>query len=185
MLISATDEPSLRPTRRPWVLTTLTIVLALAGLALSLGGTQLVSLGGSAYYLLAGLGLIVTAVLLFLGSPIALLAYAVVVLGTLAWAIYEIGLDWWQLVPRGDVVFILGVLLCLPWTVRALTREAPVARRTAFLCLACSLGLAALVGIAAVATPDGNEWDGELLGAPPAAAAGLPQGEDWPAYGGT
>ena len=96
---------------RSWLLLVMAILLALAGAALVAGGTLLLGLGGSAYYLVAGLALLACAVLLLLRSPLALVLYALLVIGTLAWAVAEIGLDWWHLVPRGDVVFAFGVLL--------------------------------------------------------------------------
>ncbi len=171
------------PARR-WPALALAALLALCGLALVLGGVMLVSLGGSTYYLLAGLAMVASAALLWLRSPLALVLYAVLVLATLAWSLAEIGLDWWQLVPRGDVVFVLGALLCLPWVWRGLTRTSPVARKPALATLGVSLGLAALVGIAALATPDGKEWTGALPG-PRAAPVAPEQGADWPSYGGT
>ena len=53
--------------------TTITgIVYALLGLALAGGGAWLLALGGSLYYLLAGLGLVITGILLILRRPAAL-----------------------------------------------------------------------------------------------------------------
>jgi quinate dehydrogenase (quinone) len=72
----------------------------LTGLALFVGGARLISLGGSRYYALAGLGLIVSGALLVFrrieGAWIYLLIFAV----TIPWAYWEVGLDFWQLVPR-------------------------------------------------------------------------------------
>ncbi len=168
----------------PWPLTLLAFVLGLAGLALLLGGGWLVILGGSAYYALAGAALVASGVLVWLRSPIALPLYALLVLGTLAWAVSEIGLDWWQLVPRGDAVFVLGLLLCLPWVTRQLTRPSPVSRKAGARMLAGSLAIAAVVGVAALVTASPKQWSGALPG-PRAAATAPAQGDDWPAYGGT
>jgi len=175
-----------RPSGRRWLVFVVAFLLGLAGLALVAGGFLLLTLGGSAYYLVAGLAMFISAVMLVLRSPWALLLYALLVVGTLAWAVAEIGLDWWQLVPRGDVVFVFGVLLSLPWVFRSLTRASPVPLRTGVMALAASLVLAAIVGIAALVTPDGNEWThGLAWRGGPAPASLAAQDGDWPAYGGT
>lgn len=106
------------------------IVLLLAGLGLAGGGAWLIALGDTPYYLLAGLGFLATAVLLHRRSRVALLVFAAVILGTLIWALFEVGFDWWQLAPRGGVVIILGVWLLMPWVRsrlyrRSVTDEAP------------------------------------------------------------
>ncbi len=41
-------------------------------------------------------------------------------LASTAWALWEVGLDWWQLVPRLALWFALGVILLLPWARRPL-----------------------------------------------------------------
>ena len=51
-----------------WAARILGLVLALIGLALLIGGIWLAVLGGSIYYLLAGLGLVASGYLLFRGN---------------------------------------------------------------------------------------------------------------------
>ena len=95
--------PSFRPAARlPALLAVSATILGLFGLALGAAGAWLVALGGSWYYLLAGLGLIAAAVLLPRGGGRGLWAYALVVVFTLAWALWEVGLDWWPMAARGD-----------------------------------------------------------------------------------
>ncbi len=79
------------------------LVLVLIGLILALPGIWLVVLGGSWYYLMAGLAFVLTGVLLIQYGPIALWTYALLLVGTLAWALWEGGLDWWPLAARGGV----------------------------------------------------------------------------------
>ncbi|MBP5141710.1 membrane-bound PQQ-dependent dehydrogenase, glucose/quinate/shikimate family, partial [Pseudomonas chlororaphis] len=86
------------------------ILLLLMGLAMLAGGIKLSMLGGSLYYLLAGIGLIVSGVLLLAGRSSALLVYGVVLFLSSVWALWEVGLDWWQLVPRLSLFFALGVV---------------------------------------------------------------------------
>jgi quinoprotein glucose dehydrogenase len=67
-------------------------LFVLAGLFLSGGGIYLAILGGSWYYLLAGLGVIVTGAGLFASRRWALHLYALVLAATVAWALAEVGL---------------------------------------------------------------------------------------------
>ena len=164
------------------------IVLGLIGLGTAAAGLYLVVLGGSWYYLLAGLAMAATAVLLWQARVEALWLYAAVVLGTVIWAIAEIRFDWWQLVPRGDIIFLVGLFLLTPWITRRLrAREAPDARprwRSAALPLAASLGIAGLVGVIALFS-DYHDRSGQLAGMRGPVAAdygGVPEG-DWSAYG--
>lgn len=117
-------------TRRSAMLWIMVVVLALAGAVLLAAGIWLMALGGSWYYAIAGLGLLLTAGLLVAQRGIALSVYAAVVAGTLAWALWEVGLDWWPLAARGDVLFVVGLILLTPWVTRSLhargdRRDAP------------------------------------------------------------
>lgn len=98
---------------------------ALFGIVLVAGGGWLISLGGSWYYALAGIALVITAVLLHRRNPVSLWLFAGVVLGTLLWALWESGLDWWPLAARGDVLFVLGLFMLTPWVTRPLMQRTP------------------------------------------------------------
>ncbi len=101
-------------------------IFGVLGLVLGIGGTQLLLLGGSAYYLIAGLVFLATAALLLLRRAEALVLYGLFILGSLAWAVWEVGFDWWQLGPRGGLIVVLGLWLMLPAIRRHL---GPVHRR--------------------------------------------------------
>ena len=89
------------------------LLILLSGLALLAGGIKLASLGGSLYYLLAGIGLALSGLLLLLGKRAALGLYALVLFASTVWALWEVGLDWWQLVPRLALWFVFGLLLSM------------------------------------------------------------------------
>ena len=91
----------------------LAAVLALFGLTLFAGGVWLILLGGSWYYALAGAGLLTTAWLLATGSSDALPVYGLVWLATVAWAVWEVGTDWWAQVPRLVAPTLVLVLIVL------------------------------------------------------------------------
>ena len=94
-------------------------LVGLMGAALLAAGLWLVLLGGSLYYAIAGVGLLATAVLWARQHPHARVLYAVVLGGSLAWALWEVGFDWWPLAARLDLLFLLGLWLLTPWAGRA------------------------------------------------------------------
>src|SRR5215469_5595198 len=74
----------------------------LLGLALAGGGVWLISLHGSPFYAVVGSGIVMTGALLLARMRAALWTYAAVLLSTFAWAVTEIGFDWWPLAARVD-----------------------------------------------------------------------------------
>ncbi|MGO2006960.1 glucose/quinate/shikimate family membrane-bound PQQ-dependent dehydrogenase [Vreelandella alkaliphila] len=166
-------------TRGKWPALLLGLLLAVAGVALTIGGTKLLSLGGSAYYLIAGVSIFVVGLLLAMRKGAALWLYAAVLFATLLWALWEVGLDWWQLVPRVAIVCLIGIILLLPWW------RKPLHSRGGSLALVASIVAAIIVAIASQFTYPGTVA-GTMESANnkevnPAQAAG----DDWPAYGGT
>lgn len=99
-------------------------ILGLIGVILIIGGTWLTVLGGSWYYLLAGLALLISGVLIALSRALGAWVYLATVVLTFLWALYEVGLDGWALVPRlvAPLVLLMPVLLVLPG-LADLTRE--------------------------------------------------------------
>jgi len=93
-----------------WALKIFALIVALFGLALAAGGVWLISLGGSWYYLIAGAGMLVSGVLLFMQRISGVLLYWLVFIGTLIWAIWEVGLDPWALVPRLVALAVIALL---------------------------------------------------------------------------
>lgn len=85
------------------------LLLVAAGLPLVWYGGQLVGVGGSAYYLAAGLLLSASGSLLPWRRPAAARVYAVMLLGTLVWSLWEVGFDAWALVPRLGLLAVLGL----------------------------------------------------------------------------
>ena len=93
------------------------IFLGLSGLALAAGGMELITLGGSWYYLLAGLGLTLAGVLYLRRKPLASAIVAALVVATLLWAVWEIGFAFWPMVPRLAPFLVIGLVAALvhPW----------------------------------------------------------------------
>jgi len=163
------------------------IAFALIGLVLAGGGGYLVALGGSPYYLIAGLGFLLTAVLLAMRRRLALIVYGLVILLSLGWAVWEIGFDWWQLGPRGGVIVLLGVWLLLPWVRRGLGPEEPVGHRRGASAWPVAVPVLVAIIVAVFSMfQDPHDLSGELPDAvtKTAAASTVPDGE-WHQYGRT
>ncbi|SFH69339.1 glucose/quinate/shikimate family membrane-bound PQQ-dependent dehydrogenase [Bradyrhizobium sp. Gha] len=168
----------------PWLAITI-VVLTIMGLYLLLGGVWLTTLGGSPYYVIAGIVLLFTCWLLANRSAAALWVYAALLLGTMGWAVWEVGLDFWSLAPRGDVLAPIGVWLLLPFVSSRLMPRLRAARS--------ALGLVLIIAIVVLGvslTRDRRAIAGTLpehnaSGATSSASSEPAAGKDWTAYGST
>lgn len=108
-----------------WALKIFALIVALFGLALAASGLWLITLGGSWYYLLAGAGMLASGVLLFLQRLSGVWLYWLVFIGTLVWALWEVGLDPWALLPRVLALAVIALLSLafVPWLRRHNARE--------------------------------------------------------------
>ncbi|RWR01227.1 glucose dehydrogenase [[Pantoea] beijingensis] len=171
-------------TSGPRILMILTALFAaLSGVYLFAGGVWLARLGGSFYYIIAGLVLLITGWLLFRRRASALMLYAVYLLGTTIWSLWEVGTDFWALTPRLDVTFFFGLWITLPFISRHLLATGKLARGS----LVASLLITVIV-LAYSVFNDPQEITGTLTPAQALAvehsASGIADG-DWPAYGRT
>ncbi|HEX5126974.1 MAG TPA: glucose/quinate/shikimate family membrane-bound PQQ-dependent dehydrogenase [Rhodocyclaceae bacterium] len=162
-------------------------VLCLLGLALALGGIRLVSLGGSWYYVLAGLGIVITAILLLTRRREAFWLYAFVLLATVVWAVAEVQFDWWQLVPRISLWFLIALWLLTPWIADAFYTDAKLKFRSITWPLWFVVVITIVVGLIG-AFSDYYDRPGQLaLQGSTSAASAAPTSNsgDWPTYGGS
>ena len=172
---------------RPLRITLTALFMLVLGALMSIGGAYLALLGGSWYYLVAGVGLLVAAALVFARRRAAIWLYAVLLLGTLLWTLYEVRFDWWQLAPRIDLWCLLGLWLILPFVNRHIGAR-----------LVWRDGASGLLGLGLVAgalmagyslTQDyhslkGAFSDAQMEGLDPEGQAGRLASE-WTAYGGS
>ncbi|RJE79641.1 glucose dehydrogenase [Paracoccus sp. JM45] len=117
----ATDGITKRRAPVGWGVRILAWVCILFGAVLFSGGVWLMALGGSWYYGIAGLGLVITGALLNRGNILAVWIYAAIWAATMVWAWWESGSDLWAQVPRmlSPTVILVAVLLCIPALTRA------------------------------------------------------------------
>lgn len=161
-----------------WLTVILGVVLALIGAVLAVGGAKLAMLGGSFYYVLAGVGLIASGVLLGLRRAAGAWVYVGVYVATILWALWEVGLNGWALVPRvvAPTVLLVFVLLTLP-VVRP--------RRSGRAVMAAFTGLAVLLLVGGISVGYANRADAPGTMPAPITVARADNGADWAAYGGT
>ncbi|RZM06839.1 MAG: membrane-bound PQQ-dependent dehydrogenase, glucose/quinate/shikimate family, partial [Sphingomonas sp.] len=88
-------------------------ILAILGGYFAVAGTVLASLGGSFYYVIAGVLMVVSGALVGRGDPRGRWLFVAIWLGTLVWSLWEVGLDGLQLVPRLVAPTVLLVLVLL------------------------------------------------------------------------
>ncbi len=166
-----------------WPALILGIVIAVIGAVLTGGGVWLAALGGSLYYLLAGVGMLVSGILLARGRPIGGWIYVAIFAVTVIWALAEVGANNWSLVPRivAPLVLLVAVLLVLATLSTA-------GRRWTF-GIGASVAVVLVTAITAFIFARVNAP--HPLSDLPAARfamsdpAELQAGGDWPAYGGS
>lgn len=129
---ATTDRPG-----RPWLVLQRSfalLLLIIGGVLCWLGG-QLVMLGGSSYYIVAGIMVLGSAILLWRGDRRARWLYGLMLLGTYIWAFWEVGFDGWALAPRLIGPTVLGLLLltriAYPRAKAATSRSFPTAATAA------------------------------------------------------
>lgn len=120
------------------------ILIALIGLGLAGGGGYLVSLGGSDYFLLMGLAMLVSGLLIARRNPRGAWLYGVALVLTALWAVWDAGLEYWPLFSRVLTFAVIGLVVALayPTLVRA---SGARAGRGAY-------AVAGLLGVGVVAT---------------------------------
>ena len=96
-----------------WLLVGLGLLIALIGLGLAGGGGYLVVLGGSWYFLLMGLAMLVSGVLIAKRRPQGAWLYAVALVLTAIWAVWDTGLEYWPLVSRVLTFAVIGLVVAL------------------------------------------------------------------------
>lgn len=159
-----------------------TIIFSLfCTLFLLIGGSWLAFIGGSPYYVVSGLAMLLFTLLVIKRQPSALYIYAIVLLFTAIWAYKEVGFDFWALAPRIDIWGLFGLWMILPFVYRQLCTVGRGPMFAMFIALAINAILMAIP----LFVDDPQEINGTLqvnnkpLATPSVAA------EDWTAYGRT
>lgn len=76
------------------------VILTVSGLFFAIEGGKLVSLGGSWYFLIAGIVMVLSAIQYFRSKSSAVTLFILVFIGTLIWSLFDAGWDFWPLISR-------------------------------------------------------------------------------------
>lgn len=146
------DHPMKTTSSRAWPTYVAAVPVLLFGLFMAIGGGVLAGLGGSWYFLLAGIGLTAAAVLLFMGRRMGAWLYAAVLLVTVPWSLWDVGLEAWPLISRLFALGVIGLLVALAYPSLARRDGRPGRYRGAWgVAAALAAGLA--VGVLVMFTP--------------------------------
>ncbi len=177
-----TSKGTLSAIAKVWLFV-LGAVLVLAGLFFAVGGAKLAMLGGSLYFVLSGIALVVAGLLVIVRKPAGALLFGLVTIATIVWAVWDAGLEFWPLISR---------LLAFGVGATVITLSFPLLRKAAGKspATAPSLALAAVLAIASAAG-----FAGMFVPHPTVAFNGTPAGltpvdpakeqKNWEAYGNT
>ena len=166
-----------------WAAAILAIVMAIIGLVLTAGGVWLAVLGGSIYYMIAGVAMLASAWFLMRGRLLGGWIYVGLFILSAVWGFAESRGNAWAMVPWlvAPLVLLIAVLLVMPTLTRAGGRWKMAGGGIAL----------AVVLVAATFAVLGTTGGGPLLPLPAQSSPGMtdpsviPAGADWPAYGGT
>lgn len=195
---STTAHSSETPPRGPFA-SIMGVILILFSLPLIPGGLWLISVGGSWYYFATGTLLLFSGLQLLRRSRWGLWLYLIFSVLTLIWAVWEVGLAPWPLMPRvlPMVVLLLGVLIAARGLYR--DRERSPAMMASILAVFV-IGVVMVMDARLDPYPDNApafaNAPTETLNQPynsftgnrqpdPAAPAMAEVNENWPVYGGT
>ena len=171
-----------QPLVRGWLIL-LGAVILVAGLFFTLGGLKLVSLGGSPYFLIAGVALVASGALIALRRTAGALLFGAVFLLTILWALWEVGFTFWPLVSRLLALGVGATVVALSYPLLYRKDGAVPAAKPALI-VAAIVGLASAAGMAGmfVAHPT-VPFAGQADALIPVDAAH--EQKDWAAYGNT
>ncbi|CAM4378018.1 glucose/quinate/shikimate family membrane-bound PQQ-dependent dehydrogenase [Acinetobacter pragensis] len=96
------------------------LALLITGLFYIVGGGKLVSLGGSWYFLIAGILITCSAFFVFKKKAAGVALFALVFAGTLIWSWFDAGWDFWALFSR--LMFPAGLFAALMFTLPSIRR---------------------------------------------------------------
>src|SRR5438105_1023257 len=85
------------------------LILAITGLGMAAPGIYLAALGGSLYYAIVGLLILLSAFLVLRRRLFGITLFWLVFGATILWSLWEVGFDGWALMPR---LVYLAVAAC-------------------------------------------------------------------------
>lgn len=156
------------------------LLLLILGLWLTIWGYKLVALAGSSYYLITGIAIVVSSLLIMIGYAWGCWLYALMMAWTLVWAVAEVGIDFWNLLGRLAVLYALGLWMLTPLFTKALV-HGPRSVRARY--LATSGFVMVLVALTVIGFIKGDPSVIENTKPLPNAVAKVATTTNWPMFG--
>jgi quinoprotein glucose dehydrogenase len=157
--------------------------MAVIGIVLTVGGAWLLILGGSIYYLIAGVLMLVSAWFLFRGRMLGGWIYIGLFILSAIWGFAEARGNAWAMVP-----WLIAPLVILIWTLLVMPTLTAAPRRWSYAAGGIALGIIFVAASFIILNASG----GSAIAALPvqsspgfADPSGVTTGADWTAYGGT
>jgi quinate dehydrogenase (quinone) len=101
-------------------------LMMLIGLAVGGLGFKLATVGGSSYFLIMGVAMVIAAILIFLNRTSGIVLYGIAFIASLFWAVSDAGWDFWPLFSRLFTFAVLAFLCAIVWPfLRAANHTAP------------------------------------------------------------
>ncbi|WP_395942826.1 glucose/quinate/shikimate family membrane-bound PQQ-dependent dehydrogenase [Brevundimonas sp.] len=170
------------PLSKGWLILLGVVILA-AGLFFTIGGAKLASLGGSLYFILAGLALVASGLLIARRRPAGALVFGATFAVTIVWALLEAGLVFWPLVSRLLAMGVGATVVALSYPLLRRARGLAPAWKPS-LVVAAVLALASAGGVAGMFVPHAPvAFAGEEAALTPVDPA--QEQTNWEAYGNT
>ena len=171
-----------QPLVRGWLLLLGAVILA-AGLFFAIGGGKLVSLGGSPYFLIAGIALVLAGGLIALRKTSGGLLFGATFLFTIFWALWEVGFSFWPLISRLLAMGVGATVVALSYPLLRRGDGSAPAWRPALL-MAVLVGLGSAAGAAGMFMVHPTvPFAGQVASLVPVDPAR--EQKDWTAYGNT
>lgn len=126
-----------------FALAVLDVVIAVVDACMFAGGAYLITLGGSWYFALTGLAMLIAGVLIIWRRPLGAVLYLAALMATAGWSLWDVGVSFWPLFSRLLLPSILAFFVALLLPAFRYTRQAPPRNVGWVLSLALFAGLLA------------------------------------------
>jgi membrane-bound PQQ-dependent dehydrogenase (glucose/quinate/shikimate family) len=156
------------------------VLIGIIGLPMAWQGATLAFVGGTPYYAIAGVLMVISAVELFRARPNGFCAFAAALLLTLAWAVYEAGNQFWLVGSRIWIVGLLSLWLCTPVIRRSIWGPETVPLFKMRTVQACAVASVAVLGAMTV-----NLVSNPVIDVADTTYGPAQNDPDWTAYGGS
>lgn len=136
-----------------FILVGLGVIITLLGLALAAGGMKLVNLGGSWYFLVGGLVMAVSGLLIARFKLAGAWLFAAFLVGTAIWTVSDAGLVFWPVFSRLFMFSAVGLAVTLVYPLLKRANGSVPGRGTYGVAAVLAIGLAVAAGNMFVAHP--------------------------------